>query len=110
MLDQQLLAIGESLSAPCYAAIKRPAKRNYLSDASFDVMGGYCQELKVYSRYDLPIAFSAELKRKASCRETSSVTINLLEAVGMVLNAWVMHELVGDRSETKGDRIRVRGD
>jgi len=59
---------------------------------------------------DLPVAFSLELKRKAAQRETSSVTINLLELVGMVMNAWVMHELVGDRPESAGDPILVRGD
>ena len=49
---------------------------------------------------------SAELKRKAARRETCcSVTINLLELVRMVLTAWVMHELVGDRPESKGGPI-----
>ena len=34
-IDHELLLEGEALSAPCYTAIKRPAKRHYLSDASF---------------------------------------------------------------------------
>ena len=28
----------------------------------------------------------------------------------MVLTSWVMHELVGDRPESKGDQILMRGD
>ena len=52
--DNELLLEGESLSAPCYMAIKRPAKRHYLFDASFDAMGGFCVERKVFWRYDLP--------------------------------------------------------
>ena len=58
----------------------------------------------------LPLALSAELKSKAARRETRSVTINLLELVGMVLTAWVMHELVRDRPESKRDPILMRGD
>ena len=34
----------------------------------------------------------------------------MLELVGMVLTAWFMHELVGDRPESKGDQILMRGD
>lgn len=76
---------------------------------AFDAIGGYCQELRVYWRYDVPLAFSVELKRKAACRETSSATFNPLELVGMVLNVWVMHDLVGDHPETKGEDIQVHG-
>ena len=36
--DHELLTTKESLSAPCFAAIKRPAKTYYLSDASFDAI------------------------------------------------------------------------
>lgn len=55
----------------------------YLPDASFDAMGDYCQELRVFWRYELRLAFSAELKREAACREMSSVTINLLQLIGV---------------------------
>ena len=106
----RLLTAGESLSAPCFAAIKCSAKRYYLPDTSFDAIGGFCRKLKIYWRYNLPLAPSAELKGKAARRETCSVTINLFELVGMVLKAWVMHELVGDRPEPKGDPILMRGD
>ena len=109
-IDHELLTAGESLSAPCFAAIKRPAKRYYLSDASFDAIGGFRQKLIIYWRSDLPLALSVELKRKAARRETCSVTINLLELVGMMLTAWAMHELVGERPESKGDPILMRGD
>ena len=53
-IDNELLQAGEALSAPCYSVMKRPAKRHYLSDASFEAVGGYCVERKVYWRYDLP--------------------------------------------------------
>ena len=46
--NRKLLQIGEATSAPCYTALKRPAKRHYLSDASFQAVGGYCVEKKVF--------------------------------------------------------------
>ena len=93
-----------------FATIKRPAKLYYLSDASFDAIGGFCGKFRIYRRYDSPLALSAELKRKPARRETFSVTINLLELVGMVLTAWVVHELVRGRPESKGDLILMRED
>ena len=109
-IDHELLQEGEALSAPCYTAIKRPAKRHYLSDASFEAVGGFCVERMVFWRYDLPKELTAELKRKAARRETCTITINLLELLGMVVTAWVMLELVGDRADAKGDPILMRGD
>lgn len=109
-INQELLTAGETLCAPCFASVKRLPKRRYLSDASFDAIGGYSYGNKMYWRYDLPLAFSAELKRKAALRETCSVTINLLELVGMVITGWSMFELGGDRPETKGDPLLMRGD
>ena len=82
-IDRELLTAGESLSAPCFAAIKRPAKIYYQSDASFDAIGGFCRKLRIYWKCDIPLAIPAELKLKAARRETCSVTINLLELVGM---------------------------
>ena len=52
---------------------------------------------KVLWRYDLPPGLTTELKRKADLRETSTITINLLELLGMVVTAWVMLEVTGDR-------------
>ena len=49
-------------------------------------------------------------KRKADCQETCTIPINLLELLGMVVTAWVMLELVGDRLDAEGDPILMRGD
>ena len=50
----ELLHEGEELSAPCCTARQRPGKKHYLSDASFEVVGGFCVERKVVWMYDLP--------------------------------------------------------
>ena len=113
-IDHELLHEGEALSAPCYTAIQRLAKRHYyLSDASFEAVGGFCVERKVLWRYDSPKELTAELKRKVDRRETCttcSITINLLEILVMVVTAWVMLELVGDKVDERGDPILMRGD
>ena len=49
-IDHKLIHEGEVLSAPCYTAIQRPAKRHYLSDASFEAVDGFCVERKVFWR------------------------------------------------------------
>ena len=109
-IDYELLQVGETLSAPCYAALKRPTKGHCLSDASFEAVGGYCVERRVYWRYDLPEELTAELERKAELRETCTVTINMLELLEMVVTAWVMLELVGDRPAFEGDPVLMRSD
>ena len=84
--------------------------RRYLSDASFGAIGGYCPELKIFWRYTLDARLTAELKRKAETKETSAIRVNLLELAGMFMTAWVVHMIVGDRPQTAGDAVLLRGD
>ena len=81
---------GESLSAPFLAHSKRRPVRRYLSDATFSsAVGGYCPELRnnIYIYNILDARLIAELKRKAEARETSTITINLLELAGILITA-----------------------
>ena len=43
-IGHELLTAGESLSAPCFAGIKRPEKGYYLPGANFDAIGGFCRK------------------------------------------------------------------
>ena len=81
-----------------------------MSDARFEAAGGFCVEKKVFWIHDLPTELTAELERKGDLRETCTITINLLELLGMVVSACVMLELVGDRSDAAGNPIQMRGD
>ena len=45
-INRILLQAGEAVSAPCYTTLQRSAKRHYLSDGSFDAVGGYRVERK----------------------------------------------------------------
>ena len=110
VIDDGLLQAGETLSAPCYSALKRLAKRHHLSDASVEAVGGCCVEKSVYWRYDLPKELTAELQRKDELRKTCTVATNLLRIVGMVVTAWVMLELVGDRPAFEENPVIMRAD
>ena len=41
-----LLLDGQAISAPCYTAMKRPAKRHYISDGSCEAVERLCVEKK----------------------------------------------------------------
>ena len=87
-IDNELLLEGEAHSAPCQTAKKRPAKRHYLSDASFEAVGGFCFDQEVFWRYDLPRELTTELKKiRRHWGDMFTVTINLLELLGMVVTA-----------------------
>ena len=110
VLGQPLAREGESLTAPFLLHVKRLPSRLYLSDASFDAIGGYCPELKIFWRYTISPTLSAELKRKALARETSDITINLLELGGMFMAAWVVQMVLKDKPQGEGQSVLMRGD
>ena len=109
-LNQPLAVRGESLSASFLLHVKRAPSRLYLSDASFTAIGGYCPELKIFWRYTIDSSLSAELKRKAQEKETSDITINLLELAGMFMTAWVVQMILKDRPVEEGQSVLMRGD
>lgn len=63
-------------------------------------LSGYRVERKVYWRYDLPTELTVELNRNTEPHETCTITINLLELLGMVVTAWVI--MLGLGSNTPG--------
>ena len=82
-----------------------------MSDTSFSAVGGYCLELKIFWRYNLEARLTAELKRKAETREMgAAITINLIEFAGMFMTACVVQMIVGNRPQTAGDAVLLRGD
>ena len=65
-----------------------------------------CRERNVYWRYDLPTELTTELKRKGNRRGICTITINLLELLGIVVTAWVMLELEVTRPRPTATRSR----
>ena len=109
-IDQQLVRKRESLCAPIYDHIMRAPARRYYFNASFTVIGGFRSELKVYRRYSLAEALTLELKKRSVTKQAGSITINMLELVGMMMSAFVMQIAENDRPEYAGDTILLRGD
>ena len=109
-IDQQLVRKKKSLCAPIYDYIMRTRARRYYSDASFTALGGFCPELKVYWRYSLAEVLTLELKKQSVTKQAGSITINLLELIGMMMSAFVMQITENDRPEYAEDRILLRGD
>ena len=66
--------------------------------------GGLKKQTKNW-QCDLPPELAADIKRKPDMRETYTIKIDLLEFFGMVVRAWVMLELRGDRLVSVRDPI-----
>ena len=109
-IDQQLVRKGESLCAPIYDHIMRAPARRSCSDVSFTAIGDFCPELKVYWRYSLAEALTLELKKQSVTKLAVSITINLLELIGMMMSAFVMQITENDRPECARDTVLLRGD
>ena len=89
--------------------MRAPARR-YYSDASFTAIWDFCPELKVYWRYSLAEALTLELKKQSVRKQAGSITIHLLELIGMMMSAFVMQIAENDRPEYAGDTVLLRGD
>lgn len=103
-IEHRLVDAGESLSAPFYAHAKRPPTHRYISDSSLEAIGGYCPDLMIFWRCTLSPVLTRELKRKARERETSAITINLLELYGMFMTTCVVQMFNVQRGETQRTR------
>ena len=87
-LQHKMTTVGESLfsySALCYTDLRRPPVRRYFSDASFDAVGGFCPEKKMFWRYYLDTELTLKLRHCAATRKHSDISINLLELCGIYI-------------------------
>ena len=109
-IDQQLVRKRESLCAPIYDHIMRAPARRYYSDASFTDIVAFCPELIVYWRYSFAEALTLELKKESVTKQAGSITIHLLELIGMMMSAFGMQITENDRLEYAGDTVLLRGD
>ena len=64
----------------------------------------------MYWRYSLAEALTLELKKQSVRKQAGSITINLLELIGMMMSAFVMQITGNDRPEYAGDTVLLRGD
>lgn len=81
-----------------------------MSGVSFDAVGGYRPERKVFWRNQFKPEFTAELKRKSEAKETSVVAINAIELLGMILTCWVVQMILEKTPRQPGQTVLMRGD
>ena len=95
---------------PFFILVKQTHRRTWSSEASFEAVGGMCLETGVYWRYCLS---EGERKKTISNRkgqDGNRLSINVLELMGMVMTAYVMIVIRGDRPTKEGESMLMRGD
>lgn len=97
--------------APMYRMVARPPFRTLFSDASKNAVGGYCLEMGWYWRYTL-----SEEEQSRFCGSSKdllsqdSISINALELLGMVISAYMLVVVCGERPAGDNDCVLLRGD
>ena len=100
---------GERITAPSFSFVKQRPSRTWFSDASLSAIGGLCMETGVYWRFDLP----EEVQKrtiKGGRAVADLISINLLEVMAMVMTAFVMVDMRGERPGRKGEAVLMRAD
>jgi len=97
-----------SHSALCYTDHRRPPVPRNVLYLSFDAVGGFCPEKKMFGRYTIDNELSSKLRNFAAPRKHSDMPINLLELCGMVFTAWCLVVQERELPENEGDPILMR--
>ena len=72
-------------------------------------IGGLCLETGLYWKFDLPEEVQ-ERTVKGGLAVADSVSINLLEIMAMVMTAYVMIDMKGERPRRRGEAVLMRAD
>ena len=95
---------GERITAPSLCFVKQLPSRTWFSDASLRAIGGPCTETGVCGNFGIP-----EEMQKQTIRGGQAVgdliSINLLEVMAMVMTAYVMVDMRGERPVRRGGNI-----
>ena len=108
-MRQETIKEGERIAAPFYRLVKQAPEMKWLSDASYEAIGGLRLETGVYWRYQR----TEEVKTRTVRTKRGGddrISINILELMAMVVTAYVMFVMRGDRPEKKGATVLMRGD
>ena len=89
-MDHSLVAGSEPLSAPLYAYSFRKSMRRYISDASFNIIGGYIADLSIQmvgatqgfrnsinekGRYDVETAILGQPRSRRNINDNAKSTV-----------------------------------
>ena len=99
------------LFAPTYRLVAGPSCHTLTSDTSKHDVGGFCLETGQYWRYELSeeelACFCGSSKHLQS---QDSISINALELLGMVMSAYMLVAVCGERPVGDKDCELLRGD
>ena len=93
---------GEKITAPSFSFVKQLSSRTWFSDASLRATGGLCIETWGHWRIDLP----EEVQKRTiggGQAVDDLISIYLLEVKTVVMRAYVMVDMRGDRSVKTGE-------
>ena len=100
---------GERKSALFFSFVKQRRSRTWFSDALLAAVGELCMETGVYWRFDLP-----EEVQKRTVKGWRAVadliSINLSEVMAMLMTAYVMIDMNGERPRRRGEAVLMRAD
>jgi hypothetical protein len=100
-----------TLSTPIVTHIKRQPIQTWLSDASFEAIGGCCVESGIWWRFNLTQEMMTRVQKEAhKGRAQMLLNINILELLGMVMTAYVIVVQLHMQPEFDGDLVLLRGD
>lgn len=98
-----------SLFSPLFGHISRPIACHWISDAALESVPGYCPEQQLWWWYDLSPKEVADAAGPLPTDSKNTISLNLLELLGMVMTAWVMLVVARDRPEDDGDFVFFSG-
>jgi hypothetical protein len=99
------------IETPLAALVQRPPEHEWWSDASYDAIGGCCQNLGVWWRFDYTAEQSSRLIRsRRTIPGDGSISINLLEMLAMQIMAFVVVIQLMVPPPFPGAAVLLRGD
>ena len=99
--------MGERITAPYFSFVKQRSSTTWFSDASLAAIGGLCMETGVYWRFDLPEEVQKRTV-KGGRAVADLISINLLEEMAMVMTAYGMIDMKGERQRRSGGAVLMR--
>ena len=99
------------LSAPMCRLVARPPCHHLISDAFTHAVGGFCLETGQYWRYNLSEKTLARFRGSIKhLQSQDSSSINTIELLGMMMSAYMLVVVCGERPVGDKDCVLLRGD
>ena len=99
---------GERFAAPFFRFVKQTHKPTWVSNASFEAVGGMRLETEVYWRYSQSEEEKKRTIKSRKGRDGNRLTINVFELMGIMMTAYAMIVIRRDRPTKEGESVLMR--